>query len=71
MRALATFTCLTLAPVGLGILFDSVPMQWVGFVMTLLLTLAFGRDETDRLTFNTIEEAQAYLATLKEKRDGV
>lgn len=59
-------TCGTVAPIGLGVLVDSVPMQWVGFMFGVLFLFAFAARHAEP-KFTNAADAKAYLDELKSK----
>jgi hypothetical protein len=58
---------LVIAPTALGIVADSTAMQWVGFVFTLFTVLAIATNMAKKTTFQSIDEARAYLNELEKE----
>lgn len=60
-RRLITRLALTMTPIGVGIACDSTAMQWLGFVMGILILLVAAKSDADRNTFSSTAEARARL----------
>jgi hypothetical protein len=60
-RRLITGLALTMAPIGVGIACGSTAMQWLGFVMGILILLVAAKADADRTTFSNTAEARAHL----------
>lgn len=67
-RRLITGLALTMAPIGVGIAGDSTAMQWLGFVMGILILLVAAKADADRHTFSSTAEARAHLDKIDARR---
>jgi uncharacterized membrane protein len=56
-----------LAPIGVGVLVDSVTMQWAGFILGLLIVGGIAQATIDPNQFATVDEAKARLDEMKAK----
>lgn len=54
-------------PISIGILADSTAMQWVGFVFGCFTMIGLAVHEDKKTTFKSVDEAIAYLNSIKEK----
>jgi len=61
----ANITMSFVLPVALGVILDSVAMQWVGFLFGILVMIGTVRHIQKDLTFSTVEQAKAYLDRLR------
>lgn len=48
-------------PIAIGIVCDSSAMQWVGFILGIIMLLATAWQSADKTTFKGTAEARAYL----------
>ena len=61
---------LQLGVVGIGILTQSVAMQWVGFLVFLLMLAAIASAGMKRSTASTVPEARAILERIATEENG-
>lgn len=66
----AMITGLQLGVVGIGILTQSVAMQWVGFLVFLLMLAAIINASMKRSTAYTVPEARAILERVAAEENG-
>lgn len=64
LKVLSAIAVFIVLPVSIGIYFDSSPMQWFGFLFTMLYILIFALRERKGTTFTSVRSAKAYLDTL-------
>lgn len=65
IRMFLSITSVVVLPILLGIWMQSTAMQWVGFFMCIVLMFNIAGANVKR--FTSIEEAKAYLNSLKEE----
>lgn len=56
-----------LAPIAVGVLVDSIVMQWAGFILGLLIVGGIAKSVIDPNQFATVDEAKARLDEMKAK----
>lgn len=61
-----SISLLFIFPISVGVLVDSSAMQWAGFIFGILLLFTLLFRQKNEGTFTSFDEAQAYLAKLKE-----
>lgn len=67
---MATAIGLQLGVIGVGILAQSVAMQWLGFLVFLLMLAALVNAEMKRSTASTVPEARAILERIAREDNG-
>jgi hypothetical protein len=67
-RRLAAIIGMAVVPICIGILADSAAMQWIGFMMSLLLIVNFARDTQNQSTFSTTAAAIAHLEAMDHSK---
>lgn len=56
---------ISIGPIALGVLLDSAAMQWVGFVMTILIFIAYVMKKDEMMKFKSVGDAIKHLEGLK------
>lgn len=65
LRKLISSCAYLFAPVALGVYLDSAAMQWIGFVMGLIMMSVWAYNDPTK--FTTIADARAYLDKLERE----